>query len=308
MGGSADGLDGVRLYLEAIGREPLLSANEEASLAQVMEAGRRAATELATVESLSPAQTGNLEDAVAAGERARQRFVEANLRLVVSVARQWTRSGLPFLDLIQEGNVGLLRAIERFDHRRGFRFSTYATWWIRQAISRAVANSGRLVRLPVHTGQAMMKVLREERRLEDSNGGRASTEEIAAALGLPVEQVSTLLRLAPQPRSISEPLGPDGPELAAVLADSTAVSPAEGAAASQLPAEVERLLEALDRRDRQVMTLRFGLDGDEPWGLDAIGRHVGLSREGVRQSQARALRTLRRLAFASPETRELLAR
>ncbi|MDQ4097953.1 MAG: RNA polymerase subunit sigma-70, partial [Actinomycetota bacterium] len=173
---------------------------------------------------------------------------------------------------------------------------------------RAVANRGRLVRLPVHTGQAVMSVLREERRLEDSTGGRASAEDIAAGLGLPVEQVSSLLRLAPEPLSISEPLGPEGPELAAVVADSTAVSPAERVAASLLPAEVERLLDALDRRDRQVVILRFGLDGDEPWGLDAIGRHVGLSREGVRQSQTRALRTLRRLAFASPETRELLAR
>ncbi len=307
MGGTADAVDGLRLYLAEIGREPLLTKSEEECLARAMECGRCAADRLAAERELLLHERRALEDAVVAGERARQRFLRANLRLVVSIARQWARSGTPLPDLIQDGNLGLMRAVERFDYRRGFRFSTYATWWIRQAIGQAVANSGRLVRLPVHTGEAVRRVLREQRRLEDDRGGRASLDAVGLALGLQPEQVSTLLRLALEPVSISEPLGEDHHELGSVVADSNAMLPDDAALMPFVSVEIDRLLEALDGRDRQVMVLRFGLDGSDPWSLEAIGLHLGISREAVRQSQVRALRILRRLALASPETREPLA-
>ncbi len=307
MRGRDNGPDPVRLYLDEIGREPLLSKEEEAALGQAIEQGRQAALELERGATLSADARSALEDAAAAGERARQRLIRANLRLVVSVARQWSRTGLPLLDLVQEGNLGLIRAVERFDYRRGFRFSTYATWWIRQAIGRAVANSGRLVRLPVHTGEALRRVLREQRRLEDDQGGTPTPGSLASHVGLRPEQVVALLRLAPDSVSISEPLGDDGRELGSVVADTTAMSPADLALASLLPTEVDRLLDALESRDRQVMSLRFGLRGDARLTVDATAGALGLSRETVRQSQARALRTLRRLALLSPETRELLA-
>jgi RNA polymerase sigma factor (sigma-70 family) len=307
MNGTADAVDGLRLYLAEIGREPLLTKTEEECLARTMEDGRRAAERLVARASLSPDERRAFDEAVVAAERARQRFLRANLRLVVSVARQWTRSGIPLLDLIQEGNLGLMRAVERFDYRRGFRFSTYATWWIRQAIRQAVANSGRLVRLPVHTGEAVRRVQREQRRLEDDRGGHASPDAVGLALGLQPDKVATLLRLALEPVSISEPLGEDGHELASVVADTSAMSPDDAALAPLVSVEIDRLLEALDGRDRRVMALRFGLDGGDPWSLEAIGLHLGISREAVRQCQVRALKTMRRLALASPETRELLA-
>ena len=306
MSGAGDAVDGLRLYLAQIGREPLLSRAEEEALARAMEDGRDAAHRLAEA-GLGPHERESLEKVVACGDCARQRFVRANLRLVVSVARHWGRSGIPLLDLIQDGNLGLIRAVERFDYRKGFRFSTYATWWIRQAVGQAVANSGRLVRLPVHTGEAVRRVLQEQRRLEDDGGGRVTPREVGTSLGIPGDQVTTLLRLALDPVSISEPRGEEGNDLGSIVADTSAPPPEERALLSLVSVEIDRLLDALDGRDRQVMSLRFGLDGGEPWSLDAIGFHLGMSRETVRQCQVRALRILRRLALASPETRELLA-
>jgi RNA polymerase sigma factor (sigma-70 family) len=308
VGRSEDGLDLVRVYLRQIEGEALLTKEEEVSLARAVERGRIAAEELARQsETLTPERRRALEELAAEGERSRQQFVRANLRLVVAVARQWTASGLPLLDLIQEGNLGLLRAVERFDWRRGFRFSTYATWWIRQAITRAVANSGRLVRLPVHTGEALHRLLREVRRLEQERGGPAPLDLVAASSGLRAEQVSRLLRHAPEPVSISEPIGDAQYELGTVLADASAPSPADTALAGLLPAEIDRLLGILDADDRKVLALRFGLGGDEPRTLEAVGQALGLSREEVRHSQARALRALRRAAVASPQMRDLLA-
>ncbi len=305
MSGSDDEL--VRLYLREIAREPLLTKTEEASLARAIELGRDAREELdRRAEAPVTARRAALEQLVASGERARQQFVRANLRLVVAVARRWTRSGVPLLDLIQEGNLGLMKAVERFDYRRGFRFSTYATWWIRQAITRAVASSGRLVRVPAHTSEALRRLLGNLHHLEEQPGGPPSLEAVAAGSGLRPEQASSLLRLAPGPLSISEPVGEDGTELGAVLADTTTRSPAETALAALLPTEIDRLLAVLDSRDRKVVSLRFGLDGNEPRSLATVGQVLGLPREAVRQSQARALRVLRRAALASPETRELL--
>ena len=298
----------LRLYLQEIGREPLLTKADEARLAQAIEAGRRASEELARDDgNLEPDRRAALEELVAAGERSRQQFVRANLRLVVAVARHWSGYGLPLLDLIQEGNLGLLRAVERFDHQRGFRFSTYATWWIRQALSRAAASSGRVVRLPAHTGEALTRVLREQRRLTEHQGHPPSLEHLAAGTGLPAQQVSRLLQLAAAPLSMSAPMGDDGQELGATITDVTAPSPAEAVFTALLPGEVERLLGLLDTLDRKVIKLRFGFGGDEPLSIDAIAGTMGLTPKAVRQSHARALRTLRRAALASSGTRELLA-
>jgi RNA polymerase sigma factor (sigma-70 family) len=299
----------VRLYLQQLGAEPLLTKEDEEALARAIETGAEAATRLLVEGTPADASVRmTLEEAVAAGHTARQRFVRANLRLVVSVARHWTRSGLPLLDLIQEGNLGLLRAVDRFDYRRGFRFSTYATWWIRQAIRRAVANTGRLVRLPVHTGDAVASVVRELHRLEERpRPDVPPIEAIADATGLSTDKVSMLLRLAPAPTSIFEPIGEDGEDLGALIADTAATSPVDAALAELVSIEVDRLLGTLAVRDRLVMAMRFGLGGGEPCSMDAIARTLGLSREGVRQSHARALRTLRRAAGASPEIRQLLS-
>jgi RNA polymerase sigma factor (sigma-70 family) len=299
----------LRLYLDEVGAEPLLTRDDEQALAQAIAAGDAAARELrGDLTAIDAERRASLEQAVLTGARARQRFVRANLRLVVSVARQWTRSGLPLLDLIQEGNLGLMRAVDGFDHERGFRVSTYATWWIRQAIRRAVANSGRLVRLPVHVGETLARVLQEQQRLEESlRQSPVPLSALAASTGLAPQRVSMLLALAPEPASISEPIDDRGVELGDVVADTGSMSPADAALARVIPDEVERLLSMLETRDREVLVLRFGLGGDEPWSLDAVGRALGLSREGVRLSQARALRTLRRAVDSSPEIRELLS-
>ena len=305
---ASESQDLVRLYLSEIGREPLLSRDEEESLARAMEEGKRAAaTLLDGRNALGEADRRCLELAVVEGERARQRFVRANLRLVVSVARRWTRSGMPLLDLIQEGNVGLMRAVDGFDYRLGFRFSTYASWWIRQAITRAIANTGRLVRLPVHTGNALNQLLQEIGQLEGSLGTTPSVESLALATGIPAPKVVKLLQLSHRPVSIFEPVGDDGDELGSLLADVTAASPGEAALASVLPTEVARLLDRLDSGDREIVSLRFGFVGGEPSSLEGIADILGLSQSEVRQRLSRALRVLRRAASASPGLRDLLA-
>ncbi|HEX2192131.1 MAG TPA: sigma-70 family RNA polymerase sigma factor [Acidimicrobiales bacterium] len=309
MDGASEDEGLLRQYLREIGREPLLSREDEARLAQAIEAGRQASQELGLAEddNLTSADRAALEELAVTGERARDQMVRANLRLVVALARHWRGNGLSLLDLIQEGNLGLLRAVERFDYQRGFRFSTYATWWIRQAISRAVATSGRLVRLPTHTGEALTSVLRERQRLADHPGGTPSLQSLARGTGLRPQQVSRLLQLAAYPVSISEPVGEDGQELGAAITDVTAPSPPEAVLTAMLPGEVERLLARLDSLDRKIISLRFGFEGDEPWSMEAIAGALSLTSTAVRRSQARALRTLRRAALASPGTRELLA-
>jgi RNA polymerase sigma factor (sigma-70 family) len=293
-GGSRSSADLLGLYLEEIGREPLLSEREEKDLARAIERGREASEHLRLhAGTLAPDARATLERAVDEGERARERFIRANLRLVVSVARRWTRSPLPLLDLIQEGNVGLIRAVERFDHRRGFRFSTFATWLIRQAISRAVANTGRLVRLPVRTGEALARVVQEQHRLEEGPSARPSVEAIAAGTGLSVEQVDVLLRVAPEPVSLSEPVGDGGVELADLVTDATPY-PDELAVACLTAEEVDGLLPSLEDDDRAVLVLRFGLGGAAPMTLASVARTLGVSPDAVRQRQTRGLRTLRR--------------
>src|SRR6202049_258820 len=255
--------DLVRLYLNDIGKHALLTKDDEGRLVKV-------------------------------GDEAAETFVKANLRLVVSIAKKYQAAELPLLDLVQEGNLGLMHAVEKFDWRKGFKFSTYATWWIRQAITRGIANTGRTVRLPVHAGDLLTRVTKARGRLEGQLGRRPTVAELAADLELEEEKVTEILRHAAEPLSLSEPLREDGDaELGDVVEDRSAVSPFDAAAASLLSGEVAKMLVALDEREREILRLRFGLDRGEPRTLDEVGEHFSLTRERIRQIEARAMSKLR---------------
>jgi len=303
---AGDDEDLVRLYLRDVGRHELLTKDDEVHLAQLIEAGRAAATTLGR-GGLGPAQQAALRRQVRRGEAAQRRFVESNLRLVVSIAKRYRSSGLPLLDLVQEGNLGLLHAVDKFDWRKGFKFSTYATWWIRQAISRGIANSGRTIRLPVHAGDLVLRVQRTRGRLEAELGRPPTDVELAAEVDLPEARVREALRTAVEPISLSEPLREDGDgELGDVVEDLVTPSPFEQAAAALLPAAVQRLLDVLEPRERDVLRLRFGLDRGEPRTLEEVGAAVGLTRERARQIEGRALGKLRQPPHGV-EARALLA-
>ncbi|HEX2064274.1 MAG TPA: sigma-70 family RNA polymerase sigma factor, partial [Acidimicrobiales bacterium] len=256
---------------------------------------RRAAKVLRTEgERLAEEKRSELRAAVAAGERASKAFVEANLRLVVSIAKRYQSSGVPLLDLVQEGNMGLIHALEKFDFGRGFKFSTYATWWIRQAITRGIANTGRTIRLPVHAGDTLARLQKARSRLELKLGRPASLSELSAEVEMPEDKVTEALRFAAEPLSLSEPLREDGDaELGDVVEDRSAESPFEVAATSLLPEEIARLLGPLDEREREILRLRFGLDRGEPRTLEEVGEHFNLTRERIRQIEARAMSKLR---------------
>ncbi len=286
--------DLTRLYLRDIGKHALLTKADEARLAQAIEAGREPRAELASGKSLSAERTRELLLMVRAGDAAADLFVKANLRLVVSIAKKYQSADLPLLDLVQEGNLGLIHAVEKFDWRKGFKFSTYATWWIRQAITRGIANTGRTIRLPVHAGDLLNRLSKSRGRLEGELGRRPTVGELAADLEIDGEKVIELLRHTAQPLSLSEPLREDGDaQLADVVADRTAVSPFDAAAASLLCGEVAKLLAMLDDREREILRLRFGLDRGEPRTLDEVGAHFSLTRERIRQIEARAMSKLR---------------
>ena len=286
--------DLVRLYLNEIGRYALLTKADEERLGRAVEEGQAAAAELAADAGLTPARRRHLRALVAAGEQATTEFCQANLRLVVSIAKRYQASGLPLLDLVQEGNLGLLHAVEKFDYKKGFKFSTYATWWIRQAITRGIANTGRTIRLPVHAGDLVARVHRAQSRLEAQLGRRPTPEELGADLDLSPERVEEVLAMATDPVSISAPLSEDGEgELGDVMEDVTAVSPLEEVLANSVPTELARLLAVLDEREREILRLRYGLDQGEPRTLEEVGERMHLTRERIRQIESRALCKLR---------------
>ena len=287
--------DLVRLYLNEIGRYPLLTKGDEERLGRAVEEGQEAAAELeAGGRRLSPARRRGLERRVAEGERATLEFCQANLRLVVSIAKRYQASGLPLLDLVQEGNLGLLHAVEKFDHKKGFKFSTYATWWIRQAITRGIANTGRTIRLPVHAGDLVTRVQRAQSRLESQLGHRPTPEELGRDLDLPASRVEEILVMATDPVSISAPLSEEGEgELGDVIEDTSAMSPLEEAIANAIPGELARLLAVLDDREQEILRLRYGLDQGVPRTLEEVGERMHLTRERIRQIESRALCKLR---------------
>ncbi len=264
--------DLVRLYLTDIGQYPLLTKDDEVRLAQAIERGTAGRAEMDAATTLTPARKRELRRTVKEGEDAERTFVQSNLRLVVSIAKKYQASGLPLLDLIQEGNLGLMHAVEKFDWRKGFKFSTYATWWIRQAITRGIANTGRTIRLPVHAGDTLARLQKARARLELKYGRPATLAELALEVEMPEDKVTEALRFAAEPLSLSEPLREDGDaELGDVVEDRSAESPFEVAATSLLPEEISRLLSPLDEREREILKLRFGLDRGEPRTLEEVG-------------------------------------
>ena len=298
--------DLVRLYLTDIGQYQLLTKDDEVRLAQQIEAGVAARDELAAGD-VSVARKRELRRLVHAGDEATRAFVQSNLRLVVSIAKKYQASGLPLLDLIQEGNLGLMHAVEKFDWRKGFKFSTYATWWIRQAITRGIANTGRTIRLPVHAGDTLARLQKARSRLELKLGRPATLAELAKEVEMPEDKVTEALRFAAEPLSLSEPLREDGDaELGDVVEDRSAESPFEVAATALLPEEIARLLAPLDEREREILKLRFGLDRGEPRTLEEVGEHFNLTRERIRQIEARAMSKLRHPS-SDTGARDLLA-
>ena len=289
------GDDLVRRYLKEIGAFPLLSAAEEVALAGAMEAGHAATARLAERPPTTPDELAALHAAVAAGNDAKRRFIQSNLRLVVSIAKRYHAAGLPLLDLVQEGNLGLIRAVEKFEHDRGCKFSTYATWWIRQAIARAIADKGRTIRVPVHMLDTVRRVNKVRGRLMETGDGEPTADAIAFAAGLPVEAVRDALAVVPDPVSLQVHVGEDETELADILPDRglDADTPFESAAASLAHDSVQHAIAKLSEREREILRLRFGLEGSEPRTLEQVGREFRLTRERIRQIEAKALSKLR---------------
>lgn len=297
----------VDRYLEEIGRHPLLSADDERRLAQRMERGRQAAAELAGPGPVAPERRAELLREVADGQQARRRFVEGNLRLVVAVARRYPGAGLAFLDLVQEGNIGLLRAVDRFDHRRGFRFSTYGTWLVRRSIARAIADTGRTIRLPVRTATFRAKVEQARHHLETDLGHPPTDDELATYLGLPASEVAAAARYGAVPVSLSAPVGEGGHEVGENVVDPAARRVADEATEWSVGDEVERLLCLLDDREREVVGMRFGLGGDGPCTVADVAAQLGLPPAQVTAISKTALAKLRRAAASRSQLRALLA-
>jgi RNA polymerase sigma factor (sigma-70 family) len=291
-----DDEDLVRLYLTDIGQHPLLTKEDEVELAQAIEAGVAARAELEEKagRSLPVARRRALRREARTGEEAERRFVLSNLRLVVSIAKKYQASGLPLLDLIQEGNLGLMHAVEKFDWRKGFKFSTYATWWIRQAITRGIANTGRTIRLPVHAGDTLVRLQKARSRFELEHGRHATLAELAVECDLAEERVVEALRFSAEPLSLSEPLREDGDaELGDVVEDRSQPPPFEAACVAMLPEQVARMLEPLDAREKEILCMRYGLDRGEPRTLEEVGEQFDLTRERIRQIESRAMSKLR---------------
>ncbi|MGW3955634.1 RNA polymerase sigma factor [Streptomyces sp. NPDC004752] len=291
--------DLFRQYLREIGRIPLLTAAEEVELARQVEAGLFAEEKLGNTPDLDSQLALDLDRLVVMGRVAKRRLIEANLRLVVSVAKRYIGRGLTMLDLVQEGNLGLIRAVEKFDYARGYKFSTYATWWIRQAMSRALADQARTIRVPVHVVELINRVVRVQRRLLQERGHEPTPDEVAAHLDLPPERVGEVLRLAQEPVSLHAPVGEeDDVALGDLIEDGDAASPVESAAFLLLREHLEAVLSTLGERERKVVQLRYGLADGRPRTLEEIGRIFGVTRERIRQIESKTLNKLRDHAFA----------
>src|SRR5450432_3019677 len=274
--------DPVRMYLREIGRVPLLTAEEEVRLAQRMERGK--------AERLKPVANRRY---ILDGEEAQRRLTEANLRLVVSVAKKYIGRGMNLLDLIQEGNIGLIRAVEKFDYTKGYKFSTYATWWIRQAITRAIADQARTIRIPVHMVETINRLIRISRRLHQDLGREATPDEIALEMDLTVERVAEIQRIAQEPVSLQSPIGEEDSDLGDFIEDADAVVPMEAAAFIMLQDQLERVLDNLSPREQKIIQLRFGLTDGHPRTLEEVGREFGVTRERIRQIESKTLAKLR---------------
>jgi RNA polymerase primary sigma factor len=284
--------DTVSLYLREVGNIPLLSAKEEVDLAQRIEHGLAAAQ---AVDGMPEGRARHeLMRTVADGEAARHHLTKANSRLVIAMAKKYMNQGVPFLDLIQEGNLGLMKAVEKFDWKRGFKFSTYATWWVRQAITRAIADQGRTIRVPVHMSDRIRRLFQTSRQLEQTLGREPSLEELAAEIDVPVRKVQWMLRIARNPLSLEKPVGEDqDSELGDFIEDDVMPAPAESAAYEVLREEIEHILMALPQREARVLELRFGLLDGEAHTLKEVGEKFGVTRERIRQIETEALQRLR---------------
>jgi RNA polymerase primary sigma factor len=287
--------DLVRIYLREIGRVPLLTAHDEVELAKAIEAGLFAEEKMqAGVRSPGTATLmAELMMVAADGIAAKQRLIEANLRLVVSIAKRYIGRGLVFLDLIQEGNLGLIRAVEKFDYTKGYKFSTYATWWIRQAITRAIADQARTIRIPVHMVETINKMARVQRQLHQDLGREATPEEIAAEMGMHPDRVAEIQRIAQEPVSLQSPIGEEDSDLGDFIEDADAVVPMEAAAFIMLQDQLDQVLDNLSIRERRIIQLRFGLTDGHPRTLEEVGREFGVTRERIRQIESKTLAKLR---------------
>lgn len=286
--------DPVRLYLNEMGRYPLLTAQQEVELAMQMESGRRAFDRIDVEDPLSGEDRTFLDHEIEMGEIAHRKLVQSNLRLVVALARRYVGRGMALLDLIQEGNVGLMRAVERFDYRRGFKFSTYATWWIRQAISRAIADQGRTIRMPIHVLDSVNKLKRAQLDLTQLLGRAPLIEELAADLDLDVSRVIELHTIAQDTVSLETPVGEDADgTLGDLVEDVDSIEPADVAAYSSLQDQLAQALEGLNDRERQVLIMRFGLADGRTRTLEEVGSHFKVTRERIRQLETKALAKLR---------------
>ena len=297
--------DPVRMYLKEIGKVPLLSAEEEIELAKNMEAGAVAKEKIAILKSREENATEeelaeikeeikNLQKDLDAGDEAKKRLAEANLRLVVSIAKRYVGRGMLFLDLIQEGNLGLIKAVEKFDYRKGYKFSTYATWWIRQAITRAIADQARTIRIPVHMVETINRLIRTSRQLVQELGREPTAEEIAAKMEIPVERVREIRKISQDPVSLETPIGEEeDSHLGDFIQDEHVAVPAEEATFTLLHEQLMEALDTLTEREQQVLRLRFGLDDGKPRTLEEVGKQFHVTRERIRQIEAKALRKLR---------------
>jgi len=286
--------DPVRMYLKEIGKVPLLTGPQEVTLAMRIEAGLAAGDRLHAEEGLSDGERSGLEAVEADGGLAKRQLTEANLRLVVSIAKRYVGRGMALLDLIQEGNLGLIRAVEKFDYTKGFKFSTYATWWIRQAITRAIADQARTIRIPVHMVETMNKVLRVQRSMLQELGREPTVDEIAEKVEMTPDRVREIQRLGQEPVSLETPVGEeDDSFLGDFVEDPNATAPATAAARALLTEAIEEALEELNDRERQVVRLRFGLDDGQVRTLEEVGKEFGVTRERIRQIESKTLAKLR---------------